>query len=136
MQQFTLGKFSEKNFWECQDSNPGPLGAKRVCYPLCYAAPQFNDSYFRMNPTSPDQFFNRCKVFRCKVNSDLVPHLSSSSEFAQSNDQLNAALLDTSDTIGPFVLMLSFDVPLKMPVSLKFLATNFAVKLSMEDVFT
>ena len=59
-----------------------------------------------------------------------MPHLSSSSEFVQSNDQLNAALLDTSDTIGPFVLMLSFDVPLKMPVSLKFLATNFAVKLS------
>ena len=25
-----------------QDSNPGPLGAKREHYPLCYAAPQFS----------------------------------------------------------------------------------------------
>ena len=65
-----------------------------------------NDSltrYFRMNPTSPDQFFNFSKpngnFFRCKVNTDLELHLSSSSEFAQSNDQQNAAYLDTSDMI-------------------------------------
>ena len=30
---------AEKNSWECWESNPGPLGAKRKCYPLCYAAP-------------------------------------------------------------------------------------------------
>ena len=27
------------NLWERWDSNPGPLGAKRERYPLCYAAP-------------------------------------------------------------------------------------------------
>ena len=26
-------------FWESVESNPGPLGVKQVCYPLCYSAP-------------------------------------------------------------------------------------------------
>ena len=30
-------QFFRKNSWECQESNPGPLGAKRERYPLCYA---------------------------------------------------------------------------------------------------
>ena len=28
----------EKNSWECRDSNPGPHGAKRERFPLCYGA--------------------------------------------------------------------------------------------------
>ena len=28
----------KKNSWECQETNPGPLGTKRERYPLCYAA--------------------------------------------------------------------------------------------------
>ena len=30
---------SQKNFWDCGESNLGPLGGKCECYPLCYAAP-------------------------------------------------------------------------------------------------
>ena len=29
----------EMNLWECLESNPELLGAKRECYPLCYVAP-------------------------------------------------------------------------------------------------
>ena len=28
----------EKNSWKCRESNPGPLGAKQKCRPLCHAA--------------------------------------------------------------------------------------------------
>ena len=28
----------EKNYWECQESNLEPLGAKQECNPLCYAS--------------------------------------------------------------------------------------------------
>ena len=34
--------------WERRESNPGPLGAKQVSYPLCYAAPP--TSYFSWSP--------------------------------------------------------------------------------------
>ena len=27
-------------FGECQELNPGPMGKKQECHPLCYAAPQ------------------------------------------------------------------------------------------------
>ena len=29
----------ETNSWECSESNRGLLGAKKECYPLCYAPP-------------------------------------------------------------------------------------------------
>ena len=28
-----------ETFWERRESNPGPLGEKQNCYPLCYAVP-------------------------------------------------------------------------------------------------
>ena len=34
----------KKIFWECQESNPRLLGAKRERYPLCYAAPRVTNS--------------------------------------------------------------------------------------------
>ena len=41
----------QKKSWECQESNPGLLGAKIKHYPLCCAAPQ-HTHYFYFSWTS------------------------------------------------------------------------------------
>ena len=59
----------EKNSWECRESNPGPLGGKRVCYLLCSAAPHI-DTFFwlKLNklPQKPESFF----AFTIQCNDD------------------------------------------------------------------
>ena len=44
--KFHLIKYEEKNYWECLESNLELLGAKRDCYPLCCAAPNWLYCYF------------------------------------------------------------------------------------------
>ena len=39
--------------WECGESNPGLLGTKRECSPLCYAAPQNGLTYIRLQIIRP-----------------------------------------------------------------------------------
>ena len=44
---------TKKISWECQDLNPGPLGAKRERYPLCYAAPKLDSGDRTHFPATP-----------------------------------------------------------------------------------
>ena len=52
----------EKISWERRELNPGPLGVKRECCPLCYAAPLQN-IVLRCNKYNCVNFIERCCIF-------------------------------------------------------------------------
>ena len=58
--------------WERRESNPGPLGAKRERYPLCYVPPPPLNGNFRMNFNRIGQTFQSRAAFE---RSFFVPKL-------------------------------------------------------------